>query len=216
MPALRYVGLNTRSESALSGVGKTWWPGEISFIPQARAALLLAAGMGWETVEGGIVPRCARLAQLIGTKNAPLASLTGVTSGELLLPAPIKVPANFMEAGATLRVRALLDRTGATATANLACRFGTANAVGDSFVANIATAATDGLGLRLDGELRMQTATQAIMAAGTVLNTTAASGFTEVTTNINFAADQFVSFHMSAGNAADTFSVLAVTVDVEF
>lgn len=215
MPALRYKGTHAMTEAAVTGRGRIWYPGELGYATEARARLLLASRLGWDSADAAIVPRSLRVVNLIGTIAAPLASLTGVTSGQLAIGTPIKIPANTLEVGSVVRVRALFNRAGATATGLIACRIGTANAVGDSLIANISTGATDGLGLRMDAEARVQTATQMLHVSGCILNSTSTSGFTEVTTNINTAADMFVTFHIASANAADTFRALAVTVDIE-
>lgn len=215
MPALRFKGTHATTEAAVTGRGRIWYPGELGYATEARARLLLASRLGWDSADAAIVPRSVRIANLIGTVAAPLSSLTGVTSGQLTLTTPIKIPANTLEVGSVVRVRALFNRAGANATALIACRLGTANAVGDSLIANITVGATDGLCLRMDAEARIQTATQALNPGGCILNSTSTSGVAEVTTNIDITADMFVTFHIASANAADTFRALAVTVDLE-
>lgn len=216
MPALRYKGTAPRSEASITGRGRIWHPGESGFVTSARATQLLAAAQGWETADTQLVPRTIRVAHLIGTKAAPLASHTGATSGQMTLKTPILVPANTMEIGSVLRVRALIDRVGANATGAQGIRFGTANAVGDSLVSNVTMGATDGLGLRVEVVAIAQSATGYLQTSGAQLNTTISGGFTEISGgNCNIAADQYVTFHMASANASDEFRLLAVSVDVE-
>lgn len=216
MPLLQYKGYEPRSESAITGRGRVWYPGEIGFVTTARSLLLLAAGRGWETADVRIGARSMRLANMIGTKAAPIASLTGVTSGQLAIGTQIKIPANTLEIGSVLRVRALIDRLGSTATMLSAVRLGTADSVADGLISNISMGATDSLGLRVEAEARVQSATGYVHASGAQLNTTVTAGFTEVSGgNFNIASDMFVSFHIASANAADTNRVLAITVDVE-
>lgn len=51
MITIRYTGDSKRSEVALTGLGKVWWPGELRTVTSARGLQLLAAGAGWERDE---------------------------------------------------------------------------------------------------------------------------------------------------------------------
>lgn len=45
---VRYVGLQPKSEVAITGLGRRWWPGELRPLDDATARLLTLAGQGWE------------------------------------------------------------------------------------------------------------------------------------------------------------------------
>lgn len=56
MKPVRFVGNAPQAEASISGVGSTWWPGEVRRLPDARAALLLAAGRGWNLARDDEAP----------------------------------------------------------------------------------------------------------------------------------------------------------------
>lgn len=49
---IRYTGDQKRTEVAITGRGKTWWPGELRMVSDAVASALLLSGGSWEIERG--------------------------------------------------------------------------------------------------------------------------------------------------------------------
>lgn len=154
-------------------------------------------GTNWAPVAPVVLLRGA------GTVAAPLATLTGVTSGNIL--APGSVPAGmFVRPGMRLHCRANFSRAGTAATASVDVR------VGNAVVTDIQMTGVAGQTARLDGSMECVTANTQMVERQHAINATANAGFTDRSVNFNNVAP--VTIQLSSANAADTFNLIGYSV----
>ena len=176
------------------------------------------AGSQWVTDGSNWLPANGRvvLASRSGSIAAPVATLTGTTTGKFTLPANIVLPAGILMPGKSkVEVIAALRKTGTAATVQFAATLGTANSTVDA--ALIAT--TSGAGTNSDviiNPLAAPSSTSSITTSSwSSIGTTGTANFIDRTTNINTALDMFVNLAVFSGNVADTYSLLSYEVAIK-
>lgn len=157
------------------------------------------------------------LASRWGSIATPVATYTGGTGGLFTLPATIPVPAGIIPDYSTLRIRAMLKRTGANATGQFDCQIGTAGAGSDSLVGRVQSTATDGHVALMEASAGWSTSLTVFIPSGSASPQGSSGGGTVVdrSTNVNRAALMYVVFGMSSANAADSYALLGYRVTIE-
>jgi hypothetical protein len=171
----------------------------------------ISDGTNWRPVNGSVV-----ICNLVGSLATPLESKTGATSGSFTtLVAASKIPAEVLVPGSSsIAVQTLWNRVGATATAIAAVNIGTAGTSSDSNVYALTYAATTLF--NLISEPILSAAESGRLTSSNWVSHGGSGGAAAVdrTTNINTAADMYVTPNYSSANAADTFQIIAHKVTV--
>jgi hypothetical protein len=169
-----------------------------------------AAAARWYPIGGR-----ARLVNRGGSVATPLATLTGVTAGLFALD-PMVLPAGFLAVGAQVRAHGLFRRSGATGTGTVRARLGTGGNTSDAILVSQSMAATDALTYRMYTEGRVINANTLLSAGSNAVNGTTAGGVLDVTGQVDIEQPMSFTLGIASANAADTFAVLAIAIDVEF
>ena len=145
-----------------------------------------------------------------GSISAPLATLTGVTSGQFTLPETLTLPAGLIAPNSEVWGEFVVYRVGATATGLVQWRLGTSGTVADSVVYQATMASTTANTSRMIAEARFGAAAArffAPLAAAFGGGGSTATG-ADRTTNVNTAAAMSVTCDLASANAADTFHLV--------
>ena len=197
----------------------TWGqlPAAASVVP-GRTYTVLADGSQWRSDGAWWRPVNGRvlIAQRCGSNGAPIATLTGVTTGLFTLPLVPIIPAGMIAPHSTVRIDARLRRLTATATASAQVRFGTAGDVADSLCGAVFMAATANVDANPIGTAIFGTSTTSFFSGMTSsLNAASTAASADRTTQISAAAPMYVSIGMGGANAADQFALLSYSVSLE-
>ena len=167
-------------------------------------------GTRWLPQGGSVV-----VGQVSGSLAAPIATLTGVTSGIFTHPT-VKFPAGMLVSGVSkINIEALVSRVGANGTGLIRVAFGT-DAVPDDveWVYGLAMAATNLQVLRINTDFFPGNGT-AFVENWAPLNTVSVDSVSDrVSAKFNTLQDQYLNFRLSAANALDSFKLLAYRVVV--
>lgn len=157
------------------------------------------------------------LAQRWGSIATPIHTLTSTTGALFTLPADIVIPVGAIPDYCGVRVRALVKRTGANATAQLEAYVGTAKTNGDSLAMRQQLNATDGHVALLDGTAGFSTSTTVFIASGIAgpQNSTSGTICVDKNTNVNRAAIMYVTLGIASANASDSFALLGYKVWID-
>ena len=179
----------------------------------ASGSLWQSDGTIWRPVNGRVL-----LGSDFGSLAAPIATISGVTSGGFVLPLENpSIPANLLPVGARININVMLRRRGANATASWSTRLGVNGGAGDQQVLNLSTSASDSkdysanlsLGITSSGSFT----TQGWLAPQ-------ASGTSAIADKVNAAidttAEMFVSFDIFNANVSDSFDLISYSVSLEF
>lgn len=176
---------------------------------------------GWRVYSDGTCWRPANgralIAQRSGSLPSPIATVTGVTSGDFTLPVIPTIPAGMLSAPhSRLLVNALIRRTTGTAIATVQVRIGTAGTAADPSMMALTMSAGANLDLRVDAFAHFSGATTSYSSTSWAPpNGTATGAQTNRSTNIDTAAAMSVSIGVTTANTADSFSLIYYGVWVE-
>lgn len=154
----------------------------------------------------------------VGSVAAPLVTVTGVATGQFVLPLPIIIPAKLITPGSRLVVETTVKRTGATATALFNTYLGTTgNTVTDSLLQQQTLNATTGHGLVSQVMAEFGSSTTSLRTNGLMQKNNVAAGasMVDLSSSINTQAAMFLTFWLSAANAADSFALLSAEAYLE-
>lgn len=180
------------------------------------------AGSLWKATAAGWVPLngTVKLASKWGSVASPVASIMGSTgglfainggAGSLVVPATMLIPGRSI-----LRVRALIHRRGANATAIVRIYLGTAGTSSDGMIFSISLAATDTLQTRPDIELAAITSSSMTSTDWLTPGNNGSPGVIRaVSTNINTEAAMTISFSIISANTLDSFDLIGYSVVLE-
>jgi hypothetical protein len=175
----------------------------------AGGTLFMWDGTVWRPSAGGI---CIK--QRWGTVASPIDTNTGDTGSLFTLPEAISFPAGLIPSHSHIHVRARVKRTGANATANFECYLGTAGTSSDSILGRLALSAVDAHIGAMETQGFFGTSTTAFVSNGAAKgqDSTAASSFTDRSTNVNTASAMTLTLGMASANAADSFALVGYAV----
>lgn len=177
-----------RPSAAAVGAGALQW-----FSDVGGGSLWRSDGTYWAPAAPVVLFRGA------GTVAAPLATLTGVTSGVFVSPG--NVPAGmFIRPGMRLQAQANFSRSTATATASLQINVG-------SQVVGFGVGAAVGQQVRLDTNVWCASASTQLNENWLQPQNSAASVFQSA--SVNFTTAQAFSVLLGAANVADSFTLLS-------
>lgn len=193
--------------SAAGNVGQTIRITDIG--NSAGGAHFFSDGTNWRPVGGSIL-----LASKAGSLSSPLNVISGTTAA--YFTPNVTIPAGLLIAGEShIDAQCLVRRVGANGTANLNIIIGTSGVSGDANVFASAMSATNNLDMAPSPIISVSSATKltttAFMQVGSPSGSSAA---TDVTAQVNIAADMKLTFTISAANALDSFNLIAYRVRV--
>ena len=196
-----------RPTAAAAGNGALQWFSDIG-----GGSLWRSDGTNWRPANGR-----TRLYAKNGLIAAPLATLTGVTSGVFTLPETLTIPAGLIAPHSAVWGNFEIFRTGATATALVQWRIGTAGTTSDSIVYQSSMSATTNHQSRSYSAAKFGTGTDRFFAPNSSNMNGGGSQAAGVdrTTNVNTAAAMYATVDLSSANAADTFSLIAYSLWIE-
>lgn len=151
-----------------------------------------------------------------GSLAAPIATISGTTAALFTLPlGNIKIPANMLIAGRSqVYVEHFIVRVGANATADSRDYFGTANSSSDQAIRVNTLNATDNFSDWCFSGCTLATTTSITRLNVHTLNADVASGMSDVSSNINSAADMYINIGITTANASDSFKLIGYSVRV--
>lgn len=157
------------------------------------------------------------IAQRNGTVATPVATISGSTGTAFTLPLSPLLPPGILANHSQLRIRAVMQRTGANGTANFDAYLGTSNSVSDSRIARVSTAATTLQIVVLDVAAWIGTSSTVVVAHGGLqYNNAATNGqFGDQNTNINTAALMYATLAINTSNALDSFALISYEIWIE-
>lgn len=165
-------------------------------------------GTNWRPVGGSVL-----IASQQGSITTPVSAFTGVTSSTFTITQPVFPAGMLIPGSATIEVEAQLRRTGATATALMNVRLGTAKTSADNAIYAFTYAATTLLDLFVNPSVLVAETSRVV---ATNWQTRGGSGnasvYQERTGNINTAAEMGITFDISSANAADSFALIGYKV----
>lgn len=202
-------------QALVSGYGKlvhssTWGVRPLANLSVGDRAYMTDVGQGGsEWVWDGTywIPAApVVLFRAAGTVAAPLATLTGVTSGTFATPG--NVPAGmFIKPGMKLSAEARFRRSTAAATGAIL-----AAAVGGSHLSNNAIANAVGQTAKLMGDMLLVTASTQTIDQFQSLNTSTLNAIIDASVNFNNA--QSFTLTLSGANASDSFTLLSYSLTI--
>lgn len=163
-----------------------------------------AAGDWWHPIN-----KVLQIASANSSQSSPLATISGATSGKFSIPAGApKIPANLARAGWFVWFMANIRRVNANGSATISANLGTSGSASDDPLNTVSTT-TGFMTLWFDVDAGFYSATGrfregAQPTSGTDARLTGVSSW-DYTTNVNTAADQYLSFNVASANAADAF-----------
>ncbi len=179
-----------------------------------------ANGSGCEFVSDGInwIPKARTV--VLGCKNASMALPFQIIIGSTYFvfdEAKVRIPAGLISPNSTLRVEAIVRRTGVNSAATFGVLLGTGGGGGDAAVGSVSLAATQGICNRVTVDVSFGT-NRGLCTSSGVLNSnqSSVSAPFDVDSGINADADMFVNFLVSGANAADSFQLISYRVIVNF
>lgn len=207
----------------VSGAGIAW-AGHATAVTAGAGALckfaignsggvtMVSDGTYWRPFNGR-----ARLYGRNGQIAAPLATLTGITAGAFTLPETLTIPAALIAPHSEVWANFEFFRTGATATALVQWRLGTAGTTSDLVVYQASMAATTSHQSRGYSAAKFGTATDRFWApnASNMNGGGSQASGADRTSNVNTAAAMQITADIASANAADTFLLLAYSVWLE-
>jgi hypothetical protein len=153
-----------------------------------------------------------------GLLSAPLATLTGVTSG-LFAITDCKIPAGLLLPNSKLSVQIAARKTTGVATAFFNIVLGTAKTLSDRTLAGLTSTATANADAAMACSARVASNTALISQSGLGDGSMTAGGsgaLNEVSGgNFNTALDMYVSIGISSANTSDNFSLVSMRVSCE-
>ncbi len=196
-----------RPTAAAAGNGALQWFSDIG-----GGSLWRSDGTNWRPANGR-----TRLYAKNGLIAAPLATLTGVTSGVFTLPETLTIPAGLIAPHSAVWGNFEIFRTGATATALVQWRIGTAGTTSDSIVYQSSMSATTNHQSRSYSAAKFGTETDRFFApnSSNMNGGGSQAAGADRTTNVNTAAAMYATVDLSSANAADTFSLIAYSLWIE-
>jgi hypothetical protein len=221
------IGLETNAGVAVSGTAPAYtWAGKPTAATGNAGSIIRITDIGtssfgslWQSNGTNWYPLNGRVNILrnFGTLVTPLGTYTGGTAGAITLSGGNpSIQANVLSPGIQLKVAAWVHRRGATSTANLNIRLGTTGTSTDSFLFNLQLTATDLKDARIDTNAFITNSTSIMTDLWLAPQGQGVSGIATKTTNINTASVMYISFDISASNAADAFDLIGYTAALEY
>ena len=189
--------------AVLTDVGGNSVPGT----PASYRAWLQSDGVNWHPLAGTLP-----LFLLAGSVATPLATKVGNgASIALFTIAPVPtLPANLFSAGGRVRFRIKGRRTAVSVAAavDISLLLGTSGTNADSELAKVSVTNTANTDFVLSGEATIEGLTAVLGTAYLTTGGSATSAMSDKTTNVNFAAAQFLSVGVGANAlAGDSFAL---------
>lgn len=151
-----------------------------------------------------------------GLVASPLATLSGVTAGLFAIP-QILIPAGMITPNSKIEIQYLGKKTNANGSLGWNTQLGTAASASDSSISGVYSGATAG-DVLIACAVRFGTDTTKALAmpnGNDFNNTNGSTQLYDRTTNINTAANMYVTIGVISANALDSFSLTSVRVSYE-
>lgn len=149
------------------------------------------------------------LGRNIGSVAAPVATLTGVTSGVFALSNALATYADMFEPGDELEVSALATKIGTGGTADINIYLGTAGGITDSLVRPESLTNVTNRTMNARTQIQFSGLTTFSGPAGLADNSVSTSQLLDRSTNVNLAAAMSITIALANANAADTFKLVS-------
>jgi hypothetical protein len=221
------IGLENAAGVAVSGAAPAYtWAGKPTAATGNAGSIIRITDIGtssfgslWQSNGAAWYPLNGRATILrnFGTLVTPLGTYTGGTAGSITLSGGNpSIQANVLSAGMQLKIAAWFHRRGAASTAYVNVRFGTTGTSADSLLFTLQLTATDLKDARVDTDAFITNSTSLMSDNWLTPQGQGASAIVARTTNINTASLMYLSFDITAANAADAFDLIGCTVALEY
>jgi len=181
----------------------------VSDVGMGAGSHWISDGANWRPLGGQVV-----LSAQMGSKNAPLDSITGVTFDVFTPPIRPEIPAGMLIPGVSeIIVEAWVHKIGANATGIIGATLGTSTTLGNNASLITASIAITTLsGVYINPKVSVGAATRFATNQYMTNGNSAVAGIVDIITNIDIAQKMYLGVFATSINAADQFDLIGFSV----